>query len=137
MQILKKQNVFLRIALVLGVFMILGTNLSADEFDAVNDILNSGDKAGKTALGTGIKWAFSVILPLICIIAGAIMGYSQQKKKAEQEQNTTKIYVVTTISAIVGFFVFAIVAMIMSRAFFGDSNYIFSIITDFYKEAVR
>ncbi|MBD5165143.1 hypothetical protein [Helicobacter sp.] len=76
-------------------------------------------------------------MPFVCIIAGAILGYSFQKKKSEQEQNTTKIYVVTAISAIVGFFVYAIVATIVSRALFGDANYIFQVINDFWKEAVR
>ena len=132
----KKDTIF-KLALVLGVFMLLGSYLGADEFDEVNNILDSGDKAGKKALGTGVQWAFALILPLICVVAGMIMGYSQQKKKSEQEQNTTKIYVVTIISGIVGFFVFAIVAMIFSRMLFGDANYIFQVINEFYKQAVN
>lgn len=130
-------QLFLQVALVFGLFMLFSPHLSADEFDAVNDILSGGDKAGKKALGTGVTWAFGVVLPFICIVAGAILGYSFQKKKSEQEQNTTKIYVVTAISAIVGFFVYAIVAMVISRALFGDANYIFQVINDFWKEAVR
>lgn len=128
---------FLQVALIFGLLMLFSSYLSADEFDAVNDILSSGDKAGKKALGTGVVWGFGVVLPFICIVAGAILGYSFQKKKSEQEQNTTKIYVVTAISAIVGFFVYAIVAMVISRALFGDANYIFQVINDFWKEAVR
>lgn len=130
-------QLFLQVALVFGLFMLFSPHLSADEFDAVNDILGSGDKAGKKALGTGVTWAFGVVLPFICIIAGAILGYSFQKKKSEQEQNTTKIYVVTAISAIVGFFVYAIVAMVVSRALFGDANYIFQVINEFWKLSVR
>lgn len=131
-------KVFFKIVLVLGAFMLLGSNLSADEFDSVNDILNSGSKAGQQTLGVGIKWALSIVLPLICIVAGALMGYSQQKKKAEQEQNTNKIYVVTAISAVVGFFVYVIVTMIISRAFFGDATYAFNnVIFEFYKNAVN
>ena len=130
-------QLFLQVALVFGLFMLFSPHLSADEFDAVNDILGSGDKAGKKALGTGVTWAFGVVLPFICIIAGAILGYSFQKKKSEQEQNTTKIYVVTAISAIVGFFVYAIVAMVVSRALFGDANYIFQVINEFWKSSVQ
>ena len=129
-------QLFLQVALVFGLFMLFSPHLSADEFDAVNDILGSGDKAGKKALGTGVTWAFGVVLPFICIIAGAILGYSFQKKKSEQEQNTTKIYVVTAISAIVGFFVYAIVAMVISRALFGDANFIFQVINNFWKSSV-
>lgn len=133
-----KNNSFLRFALVLGAFMLLGSTLSADEFDSINDTLNSGSKAGQVALGTGIKWGFGIVLPLICIITGTIMGYSQQKKKAEQEQSTTKIYVVTAISAIVGVFVYIIITSIFSRALFGDPSFIFNnVIFEFFKDSVN
>lgn len=99
-----RENTFLKLFLVSVVFcMFLALNLNADEFDEVNNILNSADAGGKKALGTGIKWAFGIVLPLICIVSGMILGYTQQKKKFEQEQNTNKIYVVTAISGIVGF----------------------------------
>lgn len=133
-----RRNTFFKFVLVLVAFMLLGSNLSADEFDAVNDILGNGSKAGKSALGTGMQWGLSIVLPLICIIAGAIMGYSQQKKKAEQEQNTNKIYMVTAISAVVGFFVYVIVTMILSRALFGDASFAFNnVIFEFFKDAVN
>ncbi|MBX7491212.1 hypothetical protein [Helicobacter turcicus] len=133
----KNYNSLFSLLLLCAVCMLFSTHLSADEFGAVNDILSSGDKAGKKALGTIIVWLFGLALPIVCVASGAIMGYSQQKKKSEQEQNTTKIYVVTLISGIVGFFVFVIVSMIISRILFGDSNYIFGVINDFYRGAVN
>lgn len=127
----------LRLALIFCVLLLCVSILNADEFDEINNVLDRGSTAGKKALGTFLQWAFAVALPLICIFAGAIMGYTQQKKKAEQEQSTTKIYIVTAVSGVAGFFVFAIITMIISRALFGDSNYIFTIINEFYKQSTN
>lgn len=124
----------IKAVLISGLFVSLG--FSANEFGEATNIVSQADTAGKSVLGTGIKWAFGVFLPLICIAAGMIMGYKQQKKKAEQDQDTNKIYFVTAISGIIGFFVFAIVAMLVSRALFGDVSYIFNVITTFWKSAV-
>lgn len=65
-----------------------------------------------------------------------VMGYSQQKKKAEQDQNTNKIYFVTVIAGLVGFFVYILIATIISKMLFGDTSYLFNVITTFWKSAV-
>lgn len=109
-----------------GLFALLFAGaINADEFAEANNILSSGDSAGKTALGTLIKWVFAVALPILCIGAGTIMAYSQQKKKAEQDQDTKKIYIAMLLGAVAGFFVYVMVAMIVSRALFGDAQAIF------------
>ncbi|RAX55318.1 hypothetical protein CCY99_01055 [Helicobacter sp. 16-1353] len=122
-------KVFLKIALMLGIFASFG--FGANEFNEAQTIISGADTNARSVLGTGVKWAFAVALPLICIIAGMIMGYSQQKKKAEQDTN--KIYFVTAIAGIVGVFVYVIIAMLISRALFGDTSYIFNVITTFWK----
>lgn len=130
------QNIF-KIGLVIGIFSLLFTNgLFADEFDNINDIMGGGDKAGKKALGTIVIWGVALILPVICIISGAIMGYSFQKKKSEQEQNTTKLYVVTGGAAIVGFMLFIGVTMIISTALLGDKSAMFQVITNFWRASL-
>lgn len=123
-----------KIVLLLGFFVCFG--FGANEFNEAQNIIGSADTTGKSILGTGVKWAFAVALPIICIVAGMIMGYSQQKKKAEQDQDTNKIYFATAIAGFIGFFVFVIVAMLFSRALFGDTTYIFNVITTFWKSAV-
>lgn len=127
---------FLRFALLFGALMCCSSFLGADEFDNINEILDSGDRAGKQALGTGVKWAFAVALPIIGMVTGMVMGYTQQKKKAEQEQNTTKLYVVTIIAGIVGMAGFILIAMFFSAALFGDKSAIFDVIQTFWRESV-
>lgn len=121
-------------ALFLG---ILGTFLSlnafgAGEFDAMNDIIGQGDTAGRQALGTGLTWFFALALPIICILTGTIMGYTQQKKKAEQQESTTKLYLVTALSAVVGFVIYLLIVMLISKALLGDNSKLFDVIHQFF-----
>ena len=125
----------LKISALLAFLAVFGFGAS-DEFSEAETIMSNADTSGKAVLGVGIKWAFGVALPLICIVAGMVMGYTQQKKKAEQDQNTNKIYFVTALAGVIGFFVYIIVAMLISRALFGDTSYIFDVITTFWKSAV-
>ncbi|RDU60377.1 hypothetical protein [Helicobacter sp. MIT 14-3879] len=124
----------LRVVFLLGIFASLG--FGANEFNEASNIVNSADTSGRKVLGTVIKWTTSVALPIICIVAGMVMGYSQQKKKAEQDQNTNKIYFVTFIAGLVGFFVYILIATMLSQALFGDTSYIFNVITNFWKSAI-
>ncbi|GAD17842.1 hypothetical protein [Helicobacter fennelliae] len=123
-----------KILLVLGIFASFG--LGANEFSDAENIVSSASTSGKSVLGEGIKWATAVFLPLVCLVAGMVMGYSQQKKKAEQDQNTNKIYFVTVIAGLVGFFVYILIATIISKMLFGDTSYLFNVITTFWKNAV-
>ena len=123
-----------KVSVLLGLCAVFG--FGADEFSEAQTTMSSADTAGKAVLGIGIKWAFSLGLPLICIAAGMCMGYMQQKKKAEQDQNTNKIYFVTAIAGVIGFFVYVIISMLVSRALFGDTSYIFDVVTTFWKSAV-
>lgn len=123
-----------KILLMLGIFASFG--LGANEFSDAESIVSSASTSGKSVLGEGIKWATAVFLPLVCLIAGMVMGYSQQKKKAEQDQNTNKIYFVTIVAGLVGFFVYILIATIISKMLFGDTSYLFNVITTFWKSAV-
>ena len=124
-----------KIACLLGIFM--SFSFGANEFGEAQNIINQADMAGKGVLGTIIKWTFSLALPIICMGGVTLMAYTQQKKKAEQQdQNPNKIYFVMGIAAIVGFFLYLIVTTIISYALFRDTGYIFNVISTFFKQAV-
>lgn len=77
-----------KILLVLGIFASFG--LGANEFSDAENIVSSASTSGKSVLGEGIKWATAVFLPLVCLVAGMVMGYSQQKKKQSRTKILTK-----------------------------------------------
>ena len=114
----------------------LSANLSADEFEAANQVISGADSAGRSVLGTSVKWAFAVILPLAMFFGGMFLGYKQQKKKSEQEQETGKLYLVMGMFAIIGFFVYVIGAMFISKMLFGDFTSIFQYINEFWKSSM-
>lgn len=125
----------LKTIFLLGLFVSVG--FSANEFGEAQNIISQADTAGKGVLGTGLKWFLALILPLGCMGGATILAYTQQKKKAEQQdQNPNKIYFVMGIAAIVGFFVYLIIATIISYALTRDTGYIFNVISTFYKQAL-
>lgn len=123
-----------KIILMLSVFVSIG--FCANEFSEAESIITQGSTSGKKVLGEGLKWITAVGLPIICLVTGMVMGYTQQKKKAEQDQNTNKIYFVTAIAGLIGFFVYILIATILSKLLFGDMTYLFNTISTFWKEAV-
>ena len=126
-------KVLVRVFAILGVFVSLG--FGANEFNEAQNIISSASQSGKSVLGEGLKWATAVFLPLICLVTGMAMGYTQQKKKAEQDQNTNKIYFVTAIAGLVGFFIYILIATIISKMLFNDTSYLFNVITTFWKQS--
>lgn len=124
----------IKIFLMLGIFVSIG--FCANEFSEAENIIAQGSTSGKKVLGEGLKWITAVGLPIICLVTGMVMGYSQQKKKAEQDQNTNKIYFVTAIAGLVGFFIYILITTILSKLLFNDMSYLFNVISTFWKEAV-
>lgn len=112
---------------------LLSIGANADEFNEALSTVTSASNTGKGVLGEAMRWVFAVFLPLICIGTGFYLGYSQAKKKAEQEQASFKIYIIAGFSALIGFFVYCIATMLFSSALMGDSKILFSKIFDFWK----
>lgn len=124
----------LPIILMLGFFVSL--SFGANEFGEAENLVSTASQSGKSVLGEGIKWATAVFLPILCLVSGMVIGYTQQKKKAEQDQSTNKIYFVTVVAGLVGFFVYILIASILSKMLFGDTSYLFNVITTFWKQSV-
>lgn len=132
---MKVTKTMLKTIFLLGLFV--SVSFSANEFGEAQNIISQADTAGKGVLGIGLKWLLALILPLGCMGGATILAYTQQKKKAEQQdQNPNKIYFVMGIAAIVGFFVYLIIATIISYALTRDTGYIFNVISTFYKQAL-
>ncbi|EAB5282029.1 hypothetical protein CT954_01320 [Campylobacter jejuni] len=127
----KITNKGLFLALVYATLLSVGAN--ADEFNDALNTVTSASNTGRGVLGEGMRWVFAVLLPAVCMFTAGFLGYTQAKKKAEQEQASFKIYVITGISVLIGFFVFCIVAMLFSSALFGDSKAVFERVYEFWR----
>ena len=128
------KNIFIIFALM----ALSSVAFAAGEFDGITDVVGGADTAGKQTFGTVIKWAFAVVLPLGCIIGGAIMGYMFAKKKAEQQgEGSVKMPLVVGGMAILGLFVYLLVAALVGQALLNDATAIITeVIPTFYREAL-
>lgn len=134
MKVLKKiDNMFLRIWVFLSVSAV--SAFADGEFTDAANVVGQASKGGLTVFGTIMIWFFAVFLPIGCILGGMLLGYKQTKKQAEQDQDSMKIYLMIGLYAIVGFFVFIIVAVVCGKALLGEMNALLLKIYDFYKLA--
>lgn len=107
---------------IFALFAMFNANaLAADEFGAANTIIGNADTAAKTATGTFMKWFFS-FLPLVLMAVGAILGFSQQKKKSKkkskQDQYVKKLYIFTAVARAVGLFLAILIEMLVSQGLY-------------------
>ncbi|ECL6143823.1 hypothetical protein ABZL51_001629 [Campylobacter jejuni] len=121
-----------QIMFLMALFFTIHLN-AADEFAEAAEAIGSASEGGKTILGAIMSWGFSVVLPLIAMIVGVALGYKFQSKKAEQDQSTFKLFVILAGCAIAGFFVYAVIVMLISRALYGDFNELANKIYDFWR----
>lgn len=133
MKSLKNINSHKGLLLILAYITLLSVGANADEFNDALNTVTSASNTGRGVLGEGMRWVFGLLLPVVCIGMGFWLGLTQAKKKAEQEQGSFKIYVIAGISALVGFFVYCIVAMLISSALMGDSKLLFEKIYEFWR----
>lgn len=134
MKMLKKiDNIFLRIWVFLSVSAV--SAFAADEFNDAANVVGQASSGGMKVFGTIMIWFFAVFLPIGCILGGMLLGYKQTKKQAEQDQDSMKIYFMIGLYALVGFFVFIIVAVIFGKALLGEMSGLTNKIINFYKAA--
>ncbi|EOH5771165.1 hypothetical protein ACL90S_001492 [Campylobacter coli] len=109
---------------------------AADEFDSAVSTINSAETSFMSILGFAVRLVLGFGLPLGCMILGGYLGFAQAKRKAEQDQSTFKIFFVTAVCAVIGFFVFVVTAMLISSGLYGNSSYVFeNVIYEFWKNA--
>ncbi|EAL1630082.1 hypothetical protein F1O51_08200 [Campylobacter coli] len=109
---------------------------AADEFDSAVSTINSAETSFMSILGFAVRLVLGFGLPLGCMILGGYLGFAQAKRKAEQDQSTFKIFGVTAVCAVIGFFVFVVTAMLISSGLYGNSSYVFeNVIYEFWKNA--
>lgn len=127
-----------KIFLLVALTALSSVAFAAGEFDGITDVISSADTAGRKSFGSVLTWVFAVILPLGCIIAGCIGGYFFAKKKAEQQgEGSTKIPLVVGGMAILGLFVYLLVAALLGQALVNDPTYIITkVIPEFYRSSL-
>lgn len=122
--------------LIVMVFLTCVNLNAADEFDSAVSTINSAETSFMSILGFAVRLILGFGLPLFCMGLGGYLGFVQAKRKAEQDQSTFKIFGITAVCAVIGFFVFIATAMLISSGLYGDSGYVFeNVIYDFWKNA--
>lgn len=110
-----------------------------DGFSDIETTLKEGSDTGQISLGIILKWAFAVVLPLICMVGSAIYGFMQTKQKLDSQNQggAWKLALSTAGYAILGGFAFYLVASLFSLVLFGDFGKITDIINEFYLQSVQ
>jgi hypothetical protein len=120
----------LPILLVLGALTALFAQTS--DFDAIGNVIEDADSVGKGILGMGVKWLIG-LLPLILFIVGIFGGMKYAKRQAEQDQDSTKIYVSAAIGGIIGSMVGLLLIALIGTALMGDSSAGLGVLQNFWQ----
>lgn len=98
---MKRLVSFLLIATFVSTSAVFAANGSA--FSGVDSTVSEMHQSAKTSLAVGAAWLFG-LLPLIGMIGIGIGGYRYAAKKAEQDQSTNRVAIITVISCFLGLF---------------------------------
>ncbi|MDR1285374.1 MAG: hypothetical protein LBJ88_04150 [Campylobacteraceae bacterium] len=109
----------LLILLVLGALTAVCAQ-SGGDFGEIEGVISSADSAGKGILGMGVRWLIG-LLPLILFVVGIFGGIKYAKRQADQDQDSTKIYVSAAIGGIAGSMVGLLLIALIGAALLGSS----------------
>ena len=123
---------FLLVSTALSTSVVLANNGAFTSIDSTVGALNT---SGKGTLGTFGAWFFG-LLPLISFIGIGVGGYRYASKKAEQDQDTTRVAIITFISAILGFFVGVILAAVLGAGLMGSASEGVQIVNSFWRSVL-
>lgn len=123
---------------VLAFLMLLASNsnLFADQFAEMGNIVGTASNASKQLLGTTIVWGVTFGLFIISVMTGMVGGYKVAKKQAQQDQEQSKIWLAILIGGVVGAILYTFVISILGWLLTGDSGYFFDVIHKFFKSAI-
>ncbi|RAX56538.1 hypothetical protein CCZ01_09190 [Helicobacter monodelphidis] len=118
----------------LMVFLYFST-LNADEFGDVNALVEGAGKSIQATGGVGIK-AFLAWATLILPIIGVIGGIWIEKKKSENSQDNSKIYIAGIVGAVLAVIIDVIVISVFGVLLLGSAQDGFSVVRNYWKEAL-
>lgn len=123
-----------RLFLVLGIFgasMVFG----AGEFDQVTGVIDSFDSSTSSTSGfflrTIMGWA-----PLICMGAGIFLSLKHSKKQADQEQDSTKIFISAFIAALLGGLAGVLIDAMIGAALLQSATDGLQVLANYWKDAL-
>jgi hypothetical protein len=103
-----------------------------DSFGDVNNVVTQFSDSGKGILGTAIRWIIG-LLPLILFIIGIFGGMKYAKKQADQDQDSTKVYVSAVIGGIAGSMVGLLLIALIGTALLGSAGDGLDVLRGFWK----
>jgi hypothetical protein len=109
---------------------------SGGDFGEIENVVGGADAAGRGILGTGVKWLIG-LLPLILFVAGIFGGMKYAKKQADQDQDSTKIYVSAAIGGIVGSMVGLLLIALIGAALMGSSASGLEVLRGFWQDLLQ
>lgn len=118
----------------LMLFGILGLSVAfGADINEITNIAKDADTAGKSTLGVGMSWFFSVFFPVACVLGAMVLGYFIAKTKIDQtKEGVGKLFLSVIASALVGGFVYFLVTASVSQMILGDRGKLFTAIQQFW-----
>jgi len=124
----------------LPILLVLGAITFAfgadDGFTAVDGVITQFDESGRGILGAGVKWLIG-LLPLILFIIGIFGGMKYAKKQADQDQDSTKVYVSAVIGGIAGSMVGLLLIALIGTALLGTATAGLEVLRTFWQDALK
>lgn len=109
---------------------------AAGDFSNVDTVVDNFESSVNTTTGKGMKM-FMGWLPLILFGIGLFLGVKQSKKKSEQEQeNSSKVFIIGAIGGIAGAFVGVLVDALLGAALMQDSAKGLLVLKNYWQDAL-
>ena len=118
----------------LMLFSILGLSVAfGADINEITNIAKDADTAGKSTLGVGANWFFSVFFPVACVIGAMVAGFFIAKSKIDQtKEGVGKMFWSVLGAAFVGGFVYFLITAAVSQMLLGDRGKLFTAIQKFW-----
>jgi len=102
------------------------------QFEQATEVITNFDTAAKSTVGVIANWVFGM-LPLILFCVGIFATIKYSKKQAEQDQDSTKMYLTAAGVGILGALVGILIDALIGAALMGDSAKGIEVLTNFWK----
>lgn len=109
---------------------------AADDFDAVNSVVQNFDSAGQGILGTGVRWLIG-LLPLVLFVVGIFGGMKYAKRQSDQDQDNTKVYVSAVVGGVAGSMVGLLLIALIGAALMGEASQGLGVLRNFWQTILK
>ena len=120
---------------VMVLALIAGAAYAANDFQAVDNTVSAIDTSARTSMGTVGRWIFGMI-PLVAMLLGGFAGFMYQKKKGEQEKDTSKAVIYMIIGGILAGSAGVFFDAMLGSALLGNSSKGIQVLTTFWSNVL-